>query len=152
MKEQEILEYNKRCAELLGWKETTEQFKIDWIGCKTKERLDRLNKLYIPILEKEGDVLFSDFSVMDFTKDWNWIMEVVEAIKKLPFNFYINPCGCSIKIWEDSLTKEWINAKFKDIHVWGGIGFKTNLKEAVVKAINQFLIWHKDNSNDISRG
>ena len=144
MTQKEIFDYNKNCAEFLGWKETSEKFKIDWTGCKTKERLDRLNKEYIPILEKNGDVLFSDFSVMDFTKDWNCIMKVVEAIEKLESSefymewFWLNETNIALyqrhkqngsNLWE--FIARFSNAKTK--------------KEAVVQAINQFLIYHNEN-------
>lgn len=83
MRQEEILQYNKRCAEFLGWKETSEQFKIDWCGCKTKERLEKINKQYIPILEKDGDVLFPDFNTVNFYSDWNWIKSILEKISSL---------------------------------------------------------------------
>ena len=134
MKQEEILEYNKRCAEFLGWKETTEQFKIDWVGCKTKERLDRLNKQYIPILEKNGDVLFPDFSVINFHSDWNWIMEVVEAIENRGIVVLIGKNTCVIEQTYGKTTIELPSIK------------KNSKKEAVVEAINQFLNWYNENN------
>ena len=128
MTKQEVFEYNKRCALFLGWKETTELFQINWVGCKTKERLDRLDNAYIPILEKNGDVIFSDFSVIEFTENWNRIMEVVEAIEKL---------GYEIDIFSNCVE---ICDTPDENYIGEAVG-KTK-KEAVVQAINQFLIWY----------
>lgn len=135
MTQEEILDYNKRCALFLGWKETSEQFKIDWVGCKTKERLDKIDKeanIYIPILEKDGDVIFPDFSVINFHSDWNWIMEVVEAIEQLE--------NVRVKMLQNSCDIFVID-KDKFITVT-----KTSKQEAVVQAINQFLIWYNENN------
>ena len=121
MTQDEIFEYNKMCAEFLGWKETSEQFKIDWIGCKTKERLEKINKDYIPILEKDGEVIFPDFAVMDFSRDWNRIMEILLKIQSLPLDEHTHT------IW---------NLKFRDS------------KETVIRAINQFLIWYKNSKHE----
>jgi hypothetical protein len=134
MSQEEYLEFNIRCAKFLGWKETTEEFKIDWVGCKTIERLKIINPTYIPILEKDGDVLFPDFSVMDFTKDWNWIMEVVEAIEKIKEvrDVVISSTGCIIFHKEKPFSS----------HV-------EDKKEAVVQAINQVLIWYNEQNNNL---
>ena len=74
---------NIEIAKMLGWEETTEEFKIKWVGCKTEERLSQINKEYIPILQKDGDVLFPDFSVYDFSSDWKYLMDAMEYIEKI---------------------------------------------------------------------
>ena len=154
MTEQETLEYNKRCAEFLGWKETTEQFKIDWVGCKTKERLDRLNKQYIPILEKNGDVLFPDFNVINFHEDWNWIMEVVDAIEKLGYQFDItgNEVGVNSNIMtmENISTGGTMNSYNRSYYptIISICEEEYSKKEAVVQAINQFLIWYNNEKSN----
>ena len=146
MTQQEILEYNKRCALFLGWKETSEQFKIDWLGCKTKERLDKIDKeanIYIPILEKDGDVIFPDFSVINFHSDWNWIMEVVEAIHKLDYlsaNVMICQSRCKI-----TPRMAGDHSVYADVNLYFEKGIEGQ-KEAVVQAINQFLIWYNENN------
>lgn len=128
MTQEWIAQYNQKCAEFLGWKETTDEFKIEWTGCKTKDKLDRIDKNYIPILEKNGDVLFPDFSVMDFTKDWNWIMEVVDKIQ------YYRACilsknHCEIHMMPtDSVTSINIGAISSQL--------------ATVQAIDQFIDWY----------
>lgn len=61
----------------------------------------------------------------DFHSDWNWIMEVVEAIEKKAA--WVSIKGCAV----DISTIANLNAPTK--------------KEAVVQAINQFLIWYEQN-------
>lgn len=90
MDKQEILDYNKRCAELLGWENDTSLLNLR------------------------------------FHSDWNWIMEVVDAIEKVA---WVNIKGCAV----DISTIVNLNAPTK--------------KEAVVQAINQFLIWHGTQSS-----
>lgn len=74
---------NIEIAKMIGWEETTEEFKIKWVGCKTEERLSRINKGHIPILQKDGDVLFPDFSVYDFSSDWKYLMDAMEYIENI---------------------------------------------------------------------
>jgi hypothetical protein len=138
MNEQEIFDYNKRCALFLGWKETTDEFKINWLGCKTKERLDRTKKEYIPILEKDGDVLFQEFTGRDFYNDWHWIHEVIDAIEDIRFTnsgesiYSMTICDkvCSI----NAVNKEilWVRGRTKKI--------------AAIEAINRFLILYNNKS------
>lgn len=64
MKQEWIDQYNKKCAEFLGWKhsEGTEYYTtMMWGGCG-----------------------FTPFH-MKFNSDWNWIMEVVEKINSFQF-------------------------------------------------------------------
>lgn len=61
MTQEEIL-YNKRCVELVHWNKTHPKIK-DW-------------HIYITPI---GSV---SYDKMLFHSDWNWIMEVVEAIEK----------------------------------------------------------------------
>lgn len=136
MTQQEILEYQTMCALLLGWKETTDEFKIKWVGCKTKERLDKIDKKYIPFLEKDGNVIFHDFCAMDFTKDWNWIMEVVKAIEKLKYLVVIQSNFCQI---QEIGTKENNFTPYIISSVYG-----VTKEEAVIYAINKFLIWYSN--------
>jgi hypothetical protein len=133
---QENLEFNKRCALFLGWKETTDEFKINWVGCQTKERLERLSEDYIPILEKNGDVIFPDFSICDFSNDWKLIMDIVIAIENLEVRDSRYASNYSVVIHENSCyieTTGYVSyTVVKEITC-------TSKKEAVVKAISQFL-------------
>jgi len=106
MTEQETLEYNKRCAEFLGWKYSEEK--------------DRWNE---DMLRQYSFVESID---LKFHSDWNWIMEVVEAINKTQ-----NP-----KQGGDT-THSTLKREVQAL-------LGKSAKEAVVEAINQFLIWYNN--------
>lgn len=131
MTEKKFFDYNKKCAIFLGWKETTDEFKMKWIGCKTKERLERLNPLYIPILQKDDNVLFSDFGSLDFTRDWNLIIETIDKIETIDrgdkhgkFRLVMYSKSCN---WNDLPPSFTANTR----------------KEAVIKMISAFLTWYE---------
>lgn len=113
MTTEEILEYNKRCAEFLGW---------DY-----NKFMDRWNE------DMHHQYSFVESTELKFHSDWNWIMEVVEAIEELfdgEVLVEISDESCYIgyhKEYEKYATME-------------------SKKEAVVQAINQFLIWYKENN------
>ena len=116
MTQEEILEYNKRCAEFLG-KET----KV-YSDTPTLTHYRFNNSM---LLTKD----------MKFHSDWNWIMEVVEAIEKIDRKdehglFRLIRYGSSCN---------WNNLP-------PSINGNTP-KQAVVEAINQFLIWYKKNKS-----
>jgi hypothetical protein len=112
---EEILEYNKKCADFRGWKDLNND--------SFPEYIDKLGNFY-PLKE------------LKFHSDWNWIMEVVEAIEKLRYLVVIQSNFCQI---QEVGTKE--NSFSPRI-----IAYQEALtkKEAVVQAINQFLIWYNN--------
>ena len=74
MNREEILNYNKRCAEFL-------EYEFD-------ELSETYETSHLKLVEPQafGDEQFSfklKIYELDFHSDWNWIMEVVEAIEKL---------------------------------------------------------------------
>lgn len=117
MTQEEIVDYNKRCAEFLGFKyhEGSEYWTtLLWGG--------------------NGFTLRQ----MRFHLDWNWIMEVVEAIEKLG---YESLTGGSEYYYPEKGMR-YIQSFIKDdITIYQEAKTK---KEAVVQAINQFLIWYND--------
>lgn len=120
MTQEEILQYNKRCAEFLGYK------------CSINEQYELPNMMTFP--PKGMSNLCHTAKVcciedMQFHSDWNWIMEVVEDIEKI---FHIQ--GVEI-------NGKWCCIKTNTFHEYRGV----NKKEAVVEAINQFLIWYEQN-------
>lgn len=129
-------EYNKLCAEFLGWKECTEEFKINWVGCKTSERLAKIDKSYVPILEKNGDVIFPDFSVLNFAEDYRLIMEVIECIEKIGETD--NRYGVLVEI-----TSTYI--RIDDILIDLKIKRGLSKKEGITEAIYVFLKKYKQN-------
>lgn len=108
MTQQEILDYNKRCAEFLGVKKSqyNEYEMYGFISC---------------IEDGENEQHFFKPEDMKFHSDWNWIMELVEAIEK---KVWINIKGCAV----DISTIVNLNAPAK--------------KQAVVQASDKFLIWY----------
>jgi hypothetical protein len=152
MTQEEILEYNKRCAEFLkgmiyirSFPESlfNHNYKIDTSSFEkpfSKELTVKINSF------QSGDVVLGYMvllSKLKFHSDWNWIMEVVEAIEKL------NTFSTAI---HSDLSDIYINDEhkmfiFKEHEIIIGENGKTK-KQAVVEAINQFLIWYKKNKYD----
>lgn len=105
MTREEILEFNERCAEFLGWETAGPGFFAGYWNGKD----------------------FIQFHELKFHSDWNWIMEVVDAIEKIGnHGFTIYRQSTNI----NGLPFEISNSK------------SDSKKEAVVQAINQFLIWY----------
>jgi hypothetical protein len=130
MNQQEILDYNKRCAKILGYeyipeKETFAYIPHGWWKKDTfKKPFDKENCLY-------------DHHHLKFHSDWNWIMGVVEAIESIKYKISgesIYTLTISNKICKIESTNDEI--------VWKKSNSK---KEVVVEAINQFLIWYEQN-------
>ena len=128
MTQEEILDYNKLCAEFLG-----SELKND--GQYNYWTYDHLG---FNLMKISGSAWIS--GNFEFHSDWNWIMEVVEAIEKLD-DFYVQIEENACYIYDISkFDNEQTNAFIKvDINT-------TSKKEAVVQAINQFLIWYNENN------
>lgn len=130
MTQEEILQYNKRCAEFLGFKyhEGSEYWTtMLWGGAGFTLRQ------------------------MKFHSDWNWIMEVIEAIEKLKtetstFEFHTQPKSVLIKEERNySFEKGDGGRTSRPLKLNGSVWITGETKkEAVVQAINQFLIWYKN--------
>ena len=119
MTQQEILEYNKRCSEFL-WPDAKKEYESGEIEIKDG-------------IFKKGMLIFGHFHLMKFHSDWNWIMEVVEAIEKLGYKFQL---GWNITALISLVTNTPAKIAFIE---------SENRKEAVVQAINKFLIWYNEN-------
>jgi hypothetical protein len=133
MTQAEILEYNKRCAEFLGYELITPQMRKrpeQWKDNSYWEHKDKAN------VHTSKKVLGRD-GYLEFHSDWNCIMEVVEAIEKLRYLVVIQSNFCQI---QEIGTKENNFKPYIIASIYGN--YK---KEAVVQAINQFLIWYNEN-------
>jgi hypothetical protein len=108
MTQEEILDYNKRCAEFLN--------------------LHRDEEVAIFNMRSYS------YDCLKFDLDWNWIMEVVDAIEKLGYQFNIYHEDCVIE-------------KDKKFIVITHATKKKSKKEAVVQAINQFLKFYNENNS-----
>ena len=119
MTQEEILDYNRRCAEIVGLKRGWWISQEKPLTDDKKQWWDINGKTFL------GTKVYYDKD-LKFHSDWNWIMEVVEKIY-------------SLNIYYDKY-KPFNSSQFTN----GEIELTTN-KEAVVEAINQFLIWHEQN-------
>ena len=131
MNQQEILEYNKRCAEFLGAIYSNHAKAWGFGNAKNIGTMKFKGTEFKDVIQAER---FE--KVLQFHSDWNWIMEVVDAIEKLGGEYYLGNKSFAI-----SYTLSEGNWYAEDTIV------KTDrpTKEAVVQAINQFLIWYNKN-------
>jgi PAS domain-containing protein len=112
----EIKDYNKRCAEFLGWELFEAKSANHWE------------------------------STLQFHTSWNFIMKVVDAIESTydsfggNFGVYIYPNLCTIESTNLRLDTENPRYNYYN-HCMGEFR-----KEVVVNAINQFLIWKADDT------
>ena len=126
MTQQEILEYNKRCAEFLGCVQRNYPSVI-------KSPFHGRSIWWSPTSsDGKTRTFYCEVGEEHFHDDWNWIMEVVKTIEKIKEvrDITITSTGCVIYHKEKPFSS----------HV-------ENKKEAVVQAINQFLIWYSNEQN-----
>ena len=96
MTQEEILDYNKLCAEFLGYtfshytndkSKATPEIKFVW-GAEA-EILKRCNAWWRCSKTPDDNFSWNFPSDLLFHSNWNWIMEVVEAIEKLGYEIDI---------------------------------------------------------------
>ena len=138
MTQEETVTYNKRCAEFI---------KPSWFDKRRKDY-----PFPFPVVEivpaeniigyghvSEGEV--KHFSgtpdMMKYHSDWNWIMEVVETIENLPIKYVVGINNNNCDIHNVFIKDASFNTYVKNNSL--------TKKEAVVQAINQFLIWYEQN-------
>lgn len=148
MTEIEILEYNKRCSDFLGayfCNDDLENFPNGYWKINN-------DKMDLPLHLKD----------MQFHSDWNLIMGVVEAIEKLelgnikiPVTFSSMFQGVRHQIEEYYDASVVFRIEYTDcrVDIVGIMRLRNDFividnlptkKEAVVKAINKFLIWYNN--------
>ena len=151
MKEFNVKEFNRLCAEFMGFVKITEI--NDFCYCE--------NSKEVLINQKEYKILETNFENR-FAEDWNWIMQVVEKIEslnlgtvKIPITFsYEYQSGSQTEIQVFHNAKAFFRIEFSncsvDISGNGTLrkGFITidnipTKKEATVQAIWLFLNWYK---------
>lgn len=120
MTQEKILEYNKRCAEFLGWKLVINPFN------NQKSEYFYKHNGYSFIKNFEWD-----YRQMLFNSDWNWIMELYLKIRTVKFKLPKEEYGSYLV----SKIIDGFALYFKD----------KSVKDVVVQAINQFLIWYNEN-------
>lgn len=131
MTKEEIKNYNRLCAEFLGGVYDSDMTRY-WFHLPVK-----WDGVFAPTTEE-----------LKFHSDWSWIMGVVEAIENLGYatvishDYCVSNYGsdlCEIDYKSNALERE----EYKDEPIVEELT-KTK-KEAVVQAINQFLIWYNEN-------
>lgn len=130
---QEEIEYNKRCIKIIGGKHlVNDQYELPTMKTfPPKGNSNLCHTAKVCCLED-----------MQFHCDWNWIHEVINAIEKLEYE--------STKVLDEFriesfqvVVRAWITPEHK---IYNIISCEPSTKkEAVVQAINQFLIWYNEN-------
>ena len=126
MTPQEILEYNKRCAEFLEIV-TNSGYWVEF---------DKTMPNYITMSYSKRHHI----EQLCFHSDWNWIMEVLKAITKTGYNWELIDFNGTVK--EEKYMKCSIFNLEIGKHYDRFMYESSDEKEAVVQAINQFLIWY----------
>lgn len=132
---QGTLEYNKMCAEFLGYKSYLHGKHRVYIMSDNNHRAD---------------------IDLHFHSDWNWIVEMVDAIEKKGFDFnirsHINPFT-QTSFHQVDIRKESITLS-EDKAATYGSGFLCDIhssmvedkKDAIFDGISKFLIWYNKQS------
>lgn len=148
MNKEEILEYNKRCAEFIKAKPCK-----DWQGNDGYEHPDWLHWQWSNRFRDTLELYSYRYSDLKFHSDWNWIMKVVEAIEKLELGDLEGlitdehgnldkhlDCEAGIEIDTNSCNI-YIQATMRLVDKFIEVSSSTK-KEAAIQAINKFLIWY----------
>ena len=146
MTQEEILEYNKRCAEFLT---INEELKNELSAYPLQEYsylCSYANSAFI--CDREDNPSNTVWDYLKFHSDWNWIMKVVEAIEKLGFYSKISGCASSIchYCWFDEGGDGGDMPENRTVIGYNGKN-KESKKEVVVQAINQFLLWYNEHNS-----
>jgi len=125
MKEYNKEEYNKLCAEFMGYKLVTPEMRKhpeEWISSYWEN----------PDFNGSSKGVLCSENGLQYNTNWNWIMEVVEKIEQ---------AGFDVNIFQHDAT---IKKSGEFIVITHASKVKTK-KEAVIQAIWEFLNWYKDN-------
>jgi len=127
MNPEETIEFNKRCAEFLGGE--SQPLFMPYAPEKDDMWFD-VNKH--PELQNPDGSSMWKLHELKFHSDWNWIMEVVEAIQKIVIKNNEEFC---IEFYEGLPNEPKTIVSVNNI-----ITKDKNPKKAVVSTINKFLI------------
>lgn len=144
MTQEQINEFNIKCAEFMGWQRLTEEEQIDFLCCKD---LSKVRPDLIPIFKSEDSIYWID--TLEFHSDWNKLHMVIDKIESLDerhkhYEWYDidnelrnNFMSYSVDI-EQNQCFIWENLELDPATCMGKSRANTK-KEAVIDAINQFL-------------
>jgi len=84
MENEYIIEGNKLIAEFEGWKEPSLEYKLKWCGVPNEEKLNKLNKEYIPYLvhSEKSEPFFIDS--LQYEMSWDWLIPIIDKIRNTP--------------------------------------------------------------------
>lgn len=156
MTQKEILEFNRRCAEFLGYKSQERVVNTSFYEDNKPTR-----KLVFELGVKKYSI-----DKLQYHSNWNWIMQVVEAIEKKSehiiigrplynsfdignrnIKFYFSPDNkylLQLELQQVLSDEPWLHTMYKH-HIVKEFDFRNKGKKAaVVEAINQFLIWYEN--------
>lgn len=153
-------EYNKLCAEFLGWNYSQEYESYDdfyYVWEKSNDGVWYKNEDILKDTDtsnsycKVGNTYLRDYHYsLKFDSDWNWIMEVVENIENLYATnttlprFEINSHYASFSVnYPTHKYKKWICGCYETSPEKTKA---TSKKEAVIQTIWEFLQWYNDKS------
>ena len=132
MTQEEINDYNRRCAEFLGYQILNKKFQY--------ENYNSSNESYFSwtegniVCDKKGNIVYIDteplfeLEELPFNSDWNRIHEVVNGIKNTT----------KPKIHSDTTFSTYLREIQFDLGI--------SNKEGVIELINNFLIWYEKNT------
>lgn len=115
MTQEEIIQYNKRCAKFLGFD------SYEFRGYRMYIFTDNNHRTELDLY---------------YHSDWNWIMEILTKISSLDFGWKITSKYVNIYSHAGDPRGEF-DCVFKT-------NCPENVILDVVKTINQFLIWHSN--------
>jgi hypothetical protein len=119
-----ITQFNRKCAEFLGWKST---FAHEGDRYGYVQTVDGFNTPFYndgdpQLVEMNSNINIHSISQLKFHSDWNWIMEVVNNIKQK----IGNPTSVVLASFNGDINKALMKAK----------------KEAIIQSIDQFIDWY----------
>ena len=141
MTQEQIIDYNKRCSEFLGYKNDTVNGR-SVVRIPDKPWTEWSNRFQEYVEDNWYALYEPSFHPLRFHSDWNWIHELVEAIEKLEYE--------STKVLDEFriesfqvVVRAWITPEHKLYNIIP-CEPKTK-KEAVVQAIDSFLKFYNKN-------
>lgn len=144
MSKDETLSYNRRCAAFLGWQECLTNEFDEHRYCQTVDGYMATfqNTSADPqVLAYNKSVFEHAVPAMRFHSDWNWVMEVVDAVSKR-----FGEAPLFREVYQKWLYETRSAADRDEIHDF--LLFRLT-KDETVRSVNQFLIWHNNNNNSI---
>lgn len=128
-----LREFNIRCAKFLNISDTNSKYNFLFIYANTSFFAD---------FDKTPDKDVWDYLLFD--SDWNWLTDVVNEITTQGFRKYSYTHEDHSRCVFTDLAILHQNHDFGGGNIISDSGDCISEKDAIIKAINQFLIWYND--------